>query len=57
VDERVVRAPAPAPAAGAGSRPRRPPQGAGARYQAPFAEEEILPDPLERLLATWRPGH
>ncbi|WP_433700969.1 cytochrome P450 [Nocardiopsis sp. CA-288880] len=44
------------PAAGPRPRPRRPPQGAGARYQAPFAEEEARPDPLEALLAAWRPG-
>ncbi|WP_306366136.1 cytochrome P450 [Nocardiopsis sp. CC223A] len=39
------------------ARPRRQrtPQGAGARYQAPFAEKEAAPDPLDRLLATWRP--
>lgn len=38
-------------------RPRRhrSPQGAGARYQAPFAEKEAAPDPLDRLLAHWRP--
>lgn len=44
------------PAAAPRTRPRRPPQGAGARYQAPFAAKEVEPDPLERLLATWRPG-
>lgn len=34
---------------------RRTPQGAGARYQAPFATKEESPDPLDRLLAAWRP--
>ncbi|OOC54226.1 MULTISPECIES: cytochrome P450 family protein [Nocardiopsis] len=33
---------------------RRSPQGVGARYQAPFAREEVRPDSLEKLLATWR---
>lgn len=38
------------------AKPRKAaPQGAGARYQAPFAEEVYVPDPLERLLETWRP--
>ncbi|MDE3723351.1 cytochrome P450 [Nocardiopsis sp. N85] len=45
--ETVVAVPAP--------KRRRAPQGAGARYQAPFAKQEDVPDPLDRLLATWSP--
>lgn len=44
------------PAQAPRTKPRKAaPQGAGARYQAPFAEEIYVPDPLERLLETWRP--
>ncbi|GHC83494.1 cytochrome P450 [Nocardiopsis terrae] len=54
-DERGERPARERPLRAAGTKPRRAaPRGAGARYQAPFAQEEHTPDPLERLLQTWR---
>ncbi|MCY9784155.1 cytochrome P450 [Nocardiopsis sp. EMB25] len=49
--------PEPAVRSAPASKPRSTaPRAVGARYQAPFAQPEAdAPDPLERLLATWRP--